>query len=837
MASAYSSPVNTVTPALSHAPVPVVLPVSSAASVGTPGSTAGGAWNIAEGTRSKYSNIFFQMDKSRVGFLGGIQARNTLLQTGLPQNVLAQIWTLSDIDGNGKLSCDEFIVSGYLCDLATKGEPLPGKLPSDIIPPSFRPFPAPGPQIVSTAGSTVSTPGSSRAESVVSPSTFEDKRRENFNKGQAELEKRRQSIVDQQKREADERKKKEAAEAVEKEKQRQELERQRIMEWEDNRKKELNSHRQNEQEKLLQLKAKQTNIKDDMDKSRDRIKHITEEIANCRTGVADVKSFIDTMRSSRDEKMNKMNALKQQLKDQNERLLKVTQEKAQMESKKAALASQTNGEQITEFEFRRNEKKKKVEQTQKLLEEMKEKFETIKGEKEAKRESLDGHKESLIQIIEACKTLYDSFDEKRREIKAEKSKRMRELTDPDHAWGNEEPEPVSAGGDSSDAVEAYALYDFEPSNEDELAFKTGDKIIVHKNLDPEPGWLGGEFNGKAGWFPETFVTYDPSALEAIAAEEVETDIVAKVIVDWTGEDSFSMVKGAEIIVIGRPTEEWCFGKVKDTEACGFFPSVILSVNPDEEEVNTDELVLPTDSLPTEVFVAHVPYQSTEPGDLVFEEGQKIRVLVKNSEWWTGQYDDKLGVFPSNYVVPEGEAGAPNAEAPPPGESQVEASAPVESEDAANPPPANPDESNAPRIKPKKVKKDDKTMELAKVVAPYEATSTEQLSLTRGQMIIIRKKADSGWWQGEVQGGKGKKRQIGWFPASYVKLLEAKEGVGPAKDLGNVEALFDYEGARSDELSFKQGDIIELLSKEDGDWWRGKLETESGMFPCNYVKEV
>ena len=39
-----------------------------------------------------------------------------------------------------------------------------------------------------------------------SPSkTFEDKRRENFNKGQAELERRRQSLVDQQKRDEDER--------------------------------------------------------------------------------------------------------------------------------------------------------------------------------------------------------------------------------------------------------------------------------------------------------------------------------------------------------------------------------------------------------------------------------------------------------------------------------------------------------------------------------------------------------------------------------------------------------------------------------------------------------
>ena len=44
------------------------------------------------------------------------------------------------------------------------------------------------------------------------------------------------------------------------------------------------------------------------------------------------------------------------------------------------------------------------------------------------------------------------------------------------------------------------------------------------------------------------------------------------------------------------------------------------------------------------------------------------------------------------------------------------------------------------------------MELAKVIAPYEATSKEQLTLTKGQMIMVKKRTETGWWQGEVQGG-------------------------------------------------------------------------------------
>lgn len=35
--------------------------------------------------------------------------------------------------------------------------------------------------------------------------------------------------------------------------------------------------------------------------------------------------------------------------------------------------------------------------------------------------------------------------------------------------------------------------------------------------------------------------------------------------------------------------------------------------------------------------------------------------------------------------------------------------------------------------------------------------------------MIRKKTDSGWWEGELQ-TKGRRRQHGWFPATYVKVL-------------------------------------------------------------------
>merc|ERR1712051_761266 len=241
---------------------------------------------IPQMTRNKYMATFTQTDRGRTGFLAGVQARNILLQSGLPQNVLAQIWALSDIDNDGRLSSEEFLLAGHLCELALKGEPLPQQLPPNLVPPSARKGAAPGTPV---AGAPVGVPGA----------TFEDKRKENFSKGQEVLEKRRQSLVEEQRKIEEERKRKEKEEAEAKEKAKQEMERQRLAEWEETRKEELKQHRMREQEKVLTLKAKQEHMTNDLETLREKVKELTNNISDTRTGVTDVKTFIDGMRSSR----------------------------------------------------------------------------------------------------------------------------------------------------------------------------------------------------------------------------------------------------------------------------------------------------------------------------------------------------------------------------------------------------------------------------------------------------------------------------------------------------------------------------------------------------------
>ena len=76
------------------------------------------------------------------------------------------------------------------------------------------------------------------------------------------------------------------------------------------------------------------------------------------------------------------------------------------------------------------------------VEVLREELAAIKNEENEKKERMEEnkkvlmeHREKLQAIIATCKALHEGFDEKRREVRAEKQKKIRELTCPDHAWG------------------------------------------------------------------------------------------------------------------------------------------------------------------------------------------------------------------------------------------------------------------------------------------------------------------------------------------------------------------------------------------------------------------
>jgi epidermal growth factor receptor substrate 15 len=101
--------------------------------------STGSDWLITPQEKAHFDSIFATVDTARAGSISGDQAVLFFTNAQLPEDVLAQIWDLADIDADGQLTKDEFAVAMYLVRLQRiRKEPLPSVLPPALIPPSMR---------------------------------------------------------------------------------------------------------------------------------------------------------------------------------------------------------------------------------------------------------------------------------------------------------------------------------------------------------------------------------------------------------------------------------------------------------------------------------------------------------------------------------------------------------------------------------------------------------------------------------------------------------------------------------------------------------------------------
>ncbi|OJD31879.1 uba ts-n domain-containing protein [Diplodia corticola] len=137
-------------------------PMSGRPQFATPPQSAqptGNDWLITPQEKSSYDNLFSKVDTQGRGFITGEQAVVFFSDSGLPEEVLAAIWDLADINSEGQLNRDEFAVAMYLIR-QQRPKPgvqfLPPSLPPALVPPSLRsnarpPTQAPPPATFGTA--------------------------------------------------------------------------------------------------------------------------------------------------------------------------------------------------------------------------------------------------------------------------------------------------------------------------------------------------------------------------------------------------------------------------------------------------------------------------------------------------------------------------------------------------------------------------------------------------------------------------------------------------------------------------------------------------------------
>uniref|UniRef100_A0A8C6M8R2 Intersectin-1 n=1 Tax=Nothobranchius furzeri TaxID=105023 RepID=A0A8C6M8R2_NOTFU len=913
-------------------------------------------WVVPQSSRLKYRQLFNSHDKMMSGYLTGPQARTILMQSSLPQSQLATIWGLSDIDQDGKLTAEEFILAMHLIDMAMSGLPLPPVLPPDYLPPTFRRVRSDSVQSDQKSVQEEPEEETESSQEKKLPVTFEDKKRENFERGNLELEKRRQALQEQQRkeqerlaaleREEQERKERERLEQerrrqqeLEKqlEKQRElerqreeerrkeierreaakrELERQRQLEWERQRRQELLTQRNREQESIVLLKARKKTLEFELEALNDKKNQLEGKLKDVRFRLSAQRREMEQTNQTRETRIAEITQLQQQLQESQQWLGRLIPDKQCLNDQlKQVQQSSLHRDSLSSLQ-------KAVEQKESSREQLKEQLDAVERETRAKLLEIDAFNTQLKELRE-IHTRQQRLKQKELEgdthiqthtlphMQTHSERKSAELQEASHAWlnrvtqeeeerkrrGMEEKEEgrkgvgsleeedenrgkkdmqeklnklfsqpadpwaskapgssvfeqkaSSSGFDQQQqqpvkVVYYRALYPFDARSHDEISIQPGDVIMVDESQTGEPGWLGGELRGRTGWFPANYAERIPDSEAPISLRSTSSTTPTSAPQPMTtpppapGHTSSSTSSGNSNWADFSTTWPSNTTSQSDSEGWDAWPTSSANQNPSlsvpsaqlRQRSAFTPATMTTGSSPSPVLgqgekveglqaQALYPWRAKKDNHLNFNKNEIITVLEQQDMWWLGELQNgQRGWFPKSYVKLIS-----------PRDSSIEVRSGEETRSVSK-------AGKQTRFS---------FSEIAQVIAAYTATGAEQLTLAPGQLILIRKKNPGGWWEGELQ-ARGKKRQIGWFPANYVKLLSPSTSkttpteptppkLAPAS-LCQVIGMYDYVAQNDDELAFQKGQVITVLNKDDCDWWKGELNGREGLFPSNYVK--
>lgn len=95
----------------------------------------------------------------------------------------------------------------------------------------------------------------------------------------------------------------------------------------------MEQERQREQDRLLKLKGQNQTLTIELESLSTKVKDLSQKICDTRVAVTNVKTVIDGMRTTRDTCVSEQTQFKAKIKEQNAKLVQLSQEKARMDAK------------------------------------------------------------------------------------------------------------------------------------------------------------------------------------------------------------------------------------------------------------------------------------------------------------------------------------------------------------------------------------------------------------------------------------------------------------------------------------------------------------------------
>ncbi|XP_056289629.1 SH3 domain-containing kinase-binding protein 1 isoform X2 [Pseudoliparis swirei] len=205
------------------------------------------------------------------------------------------------------------------------------------------------------------------------------------------------------------------------------------------------------------------------------------------------------------------------------------------------------------------------------------------------------------------------------------------------------------------------------------------------------------------------------------------------------------------------------------------------------------------------------YAPQHEDELELKIGDVVEIISEVEEgWWEGFLNGKSGMFPSNFtkvVQAESETSSLDTSQEELRSNRTSKDSPGSESDGAD----SRSETGSGEIQPKKIR------------------GFGFGDIFKDQPIRLRPRS----MDVDSEGDKANEGKA----ASVATETMKTEPDGKAKGRELCKVLFPYEAQNEDELSLKEGEIINIISKEcaDAGWWKGEAGGRQGVFPDNFVK--